>query len=76
MTIITTIIENQIIKLPKNLSDLWKGKNVLIRASEDTIIIKKIQTTKLAEIEDKLKGAGKEITKTDLKKAIRWARKT
>jgi len=75
MTTITATIENQMIKLPKNLASLWQGKEVLIRASEDTIMIKKLKTTKLAEIEDRLKEIGKKITKKDIEKAIKLARK-
>ena len=75
MTTITTTFSNQAIKLPKQLALLWQGKEVLIRASEDTIMIKKLKTTKLAEIEDRLKEIGKKITKKDIKKAIKLARK-
>jgi len=75
MTTITTTFSNQAIKLPKQLALLWQGKEVLIRASEDTIMIKKLKTTKLAEIEDRLKEIGKKITKKDIEKAIKLARK-
>ena len=75
MTTITTTFSNQAIKLPKQLALLQQGKEVLIRASEDTIMIKKLKTTKLAEIEDRLKEIGKKITKKDIEKAIKLARK-
>ena len=75
MTTITTTFSNQAIKLPKQLALLWQGKEVLIRASEDTIMIKKLKTTKLAEIEDRLKEIGKKITKKDIEKAIKLTRK-
>ena len=76
MTTITTTFSNQAIKLPKQLALLWQGKEVLIRASEDTIMIKKLEESpSLPELRSKMKKVGKFISKKDLEEAIKWARK-
>lgn len=73
----TTKIRNGTITLPKSLSKPWQGADVFVRASEDTIVIKRISRAPFWDIwqEIKMKGLGKKISQKDIKDAIAWARR-
>lgn len=76
---ITTITKTKggEITLPKEIRKSWKGADIFIRASNDTIILKKVyQPTRLfdpATIK-KLKSAGRKISDKDISRAVKAVR--
>ncbi len=76
---ITTITKTKkgSIVLPKKISKSWQGADIFVRASGDTIILKKVyQPAKLfdAATVKKLKALGKKITERDIVSAVKSAR--
>jgi len=72
----TTKIKNRNIILPAKIWKKWKGNDVMIRASDDTIVIKKIEEADFWKTWRKMKKVAAGITKRDIEKAVLWARKT
>lgn len=77
MTTKTTKVKNGTITLPKELWKAWKGAEVFIFPSEDTLIVKKIQ--KLLEVEwekyeEKLSRGRKRISPKIIDEATQWAK--
>lgn len=66
-----TKIKNGTIILPKS----WQGVSILIQKTDDAILIKKTQPGFWATWK-KTKGISKNISRKDINKAIKWARKS
>lgn len=76
---ITTITKTKDggITLPKAIRKSWKGADIFVRASNDTIILKKVyQSTRLFDSATikKLKSAGRKISEKDIGKAVKTVR--
>ncbi len=65
-----TKLIGQNIVLPKE----WIGKKVIIRESNDTIVVKKIQEPSLKNLRPDLLKLGKMISKKDIQDAVCLAR--
>lgn len=78
MTVATlTKTRNGTIALPEKLRRSWQGADVFMRASEDTIILKRVyQPAPIldAQTVKKLKSLGRKITGRNIDKAVKWAR--
>lgn len=71
-----TKIKNGAVVLPKEIQKLWRGAELIIIPSQDSVYIKKItKPPSLSELRPKLLKLGKMISKKDLDNAIKWARK-
>ena len=77
MTVKTTKILNGAITLPKELRRGWKGADVILRSSDDTIVVKKMQKVPFWETWQKLRAVNvnKKVSKKDVETAIKWARR-
>lgn len=64
--------KTQTIVVPKE----WKGKEILIRRYNDTIVIKKIETPEFWKSWEKIKAFCKDVSKKEIEKAIQWAKKS
>jgi len=70
----TTKIKNGNIALPEKLRKSWKGAEVFITGEKDTILVKRLTTPSLSEMISEFRKIGKNISKKDVKDAIKWAR--
>lgn len=73
----TTKIKNGIIVLPKELKKSWKGAEVFIFPSDDTLVVKKIQRPLEADwqkYEEKLTKGRKKISSKIIDETVSWAR--
>lgn len=68
------------VKLPKEMRREWKRAKLSVRVSPDTVVIQKTPMSGMtfAEMLDESQRAAKAvgITRADVEKAIRWARRT
>lgn len=65
-------LKDQTFVLPKK----WIGKNVLIRESQDAIVIKKIEKPEFWKSWEKMRGVSKGISKKDIQQAVSWSKKS
>lgn len=80
--ITTTFKDSSVqVKLPRNFGRDWKKAKISVRLSPDSIVIQKAPQISQKTFEEMLdasrraaKAAG--ITRADVEKAIRWARRT
>lgn len=71
----TIKMKNGTITLPKGLWKNWKGANVFIRFSPDTVVLKKVKPSSFWKTWQKMKSARKGITHKDVGDAVSWARR-
>lgn len=76
MTTQTAKIEKRSIIFPKVLPKLWQGADVFVRASDDTIVIKRVSKAPFWDTLEQMREIGKKFTKKDVERAITWARKS
>ena len=69
---VTTFTSLQMI--PEKLRSAWNGRQVYLSASEDEIIIKKMEAPDLWELRERLKNSSSEITDKDIEEAVLCAR--
>lgn len=62
------------IPLPKGLRTRWRNAEVFLRATDDTIMIKRVAPPAWSDFIPKLRKAGKNISKKTLDDALRWSR--
>ena len=74
-TQIATEITNGTIVLPKSILKNWQGMPVYISFGENDIFIKKMQRPSLSTMLDALNKVGKNIPRSTLRSAIKWARR-
>lgn len=77
MTTQTTKVRNGNISLPEEIRKSWKGADVFIFPSNDTLIVKKIQKPLEAEwqkYESKLKKSWRKLSTKTIDKAVNWAK--
>lgn len=67
-----TKIKDQNFTLPKK----WVGKDVIIKESDDAIIIKMVEKSEFWETWKKIRSFSKDFNKKDIDNAIRWAQKS
>lgn len=72
----TIKIKNRNITLPPEIWRKWKGNEVIVRVSDDTIVIKKIGEADFWKTWRKMKKVSAGITKRDIEKAVSWAKKS
>jgi hypothetical protein len=65
-------LKNQTLTLPKE----WKGKEIFVRKYNDTIIVKRVQEPEFWTSWEKIKPFSKDISKKDIEKAVKSARKS
>lgn len=75
MPITIAKVQNGSIALPKIIRKSWQGAQVVIVPSPDSLYLKRITRPTLAELEPKLRQAGKLISDKDIDEAVKWARK-
>jgi len=77
MTTQTIKIKNGNLILPKELRKSWKGAEVFIFPSDDTLVVKKIQKpfeVDWQKYEEKLAKGSKRISPKIIDEAVRWAK--
>lgn len=77
--LITTLTKTKrgAIVLPREVQKSWQDSDIYLRASGDTVILKKVHKARALfdeETRKKLKRLGKKITARDINDAIAWAR--
>lgn len=70
-----TKIKNGSISLPREIRKIWKGAEVVVLPSQDSMYIKRISRPSLAEMKPKLQKLGRLVSQKDINEAIRQARK-
>ena len=73
----TTKVKNGTITLPKEFRKSWKGADVFLFSSADTLIVKKVQKPLEAEwkeYEKKLNRGRKKISSKVIRQAVQWSR--
>lgn len=68
------------VKLPKRMQRAWSAAKLSVRLSADVVVIQRVQQSSMSfsdMLEESRKAAKKAgITRADVEKAIRWARRT
>lgn len=68
-------LKNGMLELPKSIKKKWTNSLVSVFSSDDTVIIKKVQTSDFWDTWKSLKKIKNKISNQDIEKAIKWARK-
>lgn len=74
MNDLQTITIKDDIRLPKELRARWKNAEVFLRATSDTIVIKRIAPPAWNDLLPRLRKTGKSISKKVVDDAVRWSR--
>lgn len=69
-----TVTIKEDIPLPKGLRARWRNAEVLLSATDDTIMIKRVAPPAWGDLIPKLRKAGKSISKKVVDDAITWSR--
>ena len=67
----TLKIKNDMVKIPR----AWRGAQILIRKSEDTIVIKKVKPSTFWNTWETAASLGKSVSLKDITSAIKSVRK-
>ena len=67
-------IKNGSVPIPKEWLSEWKGAEVLLRSSGNTMVLKKLEDAPFWNSWNKLKLLGKKINQKDIEKAVRLVR--
>lgn len=74
MTQTTLKVKNGTITLPKELQKVWEDADFVVRASYDSVILKKMTKDSFWQTWEKMKSVSKGIAKRDIADAIAFAR--
>lgn len=70
----TLKVKNGVIRLPRQLQRNWSGAEVLVRATNDTVVLKRLRPARFWDTWKALKPLARKTTQRDINAAIRWAR--
>lgn len=75
MTTQTIKIKNGAIAIPSEFKQYWQNIDVRLQISKDSIYVKRLNKPTLSEMLDGFRKVGKNISKKDVSKAIKNARR-